>query len=904
MIETILLKNRTDSEQLILAATLVNNSLFELVAARLKAEDFQNEFHRLVFCAMQSAFERGAPLNAIVLACEANYIEHGKKLCTVADIECLTSNHPHYVDLTREIETVRESVEKCTAVRLGGCSVGILPTARTRDAIRNSRQNASGTNCEVEAVKKVNFPLVVQNFQSNVTSKAFVICKNRTQHYKQRKNSEKMRLQKNRILGAALSALMFVSALPVATVRAEEGMFMMDKVATLPLAQKGLKISPAEIYKAGGGGLSEAVIRLDSGCTAEFVSPDGLILTNHHCAFDALVAASTPEKNYGENGYKADNRETELPAKNTNGTPFTLTITLKQEDVTAQVLNGINRDDAAAVKARIEQLTKEEQARAGADVAVAIQALNNGLYYYRFNTTTIKDMRIVYAPPKSIGFYGGDPDNFEWTRHCGDFTFMRAYVGRDGKAAEYSKDNVPYKPKKHLSFNAEGVKENDFTMIIGFPGGTTRYREAASVAFNQDVRLPFLVEYLQTYVDAWETVGKTNPAKKVALQADIFSYMNSIKAFDGGVVAMRRANLVGQKQADEARFRQWIAQDASRQTKYGAALDGLNGAYADYLKTARRDLIMQFMLNVAPVGFAFGALSGQADKAELKGNITDVLKSEPLANREVLKFFLRKAAELPAEQRIAAIEKRFGSLQGDARRQAESEFAARSLEGQTFTTENGLNAILNGSAQDPLLDFLKEVTPELPAVFAAQQKFNAAVSKHRLPYTQGMIEMKNLIGYPDANFTQRFTYGAVKGYSPKEAVTYTPFTTLNGVFEKDTGREPFNAPAKLRDLWQRKDYGSYNVNGSVPLNFLTTNDIIGGNSGSPVLNANGEQVGIAFDGNYEGLGNDFFFSDALGRTIVVDIRYVMFITEKFGDAGWVLNEIDIKGRAKAASAKR
>ena len=235
-----------------------------------------------------------------------------------------------------------------------------------------------------------------------------------------------------------LSLLALVSTLPFSTVHADEGMFMMDKVASLPLAKRGLKIKPTDIYNPAGGGLSEAVPRLSIGCSAEFVSPDGLILTNHHCGFDALVAASTTAKNYGEDGYRAGSRTEELPAKG-----YSIDITLKEEDITARVLAGINADDAAAVAKRIEDIQKEEQAKAGADIKVQIQPLNSGMYYYQFNYQTVRDIRIVYAPPKSIGFYGGDPDNFEWTRHCGDFTFMRAYVGPDGKSADYSPNKFP-----------------------------------------------------------------------------------------------------------------------------------------------------------------------------------------------------------------------------------------------------------------------------------------------------------------------------------------------------------------------------------------------------------------------------------------------------------------------------
>ncbi len=711
-----------------------------------------------------------------------------------------------------------------------------------------------------------------------------------------------MRLNKKGFLAAVLSAAFVVLMIPNSPASAEEGMFMLDKIAALPLAQKGLKISPNEIYNPNGGGLSEAVIRLSIGCSAEFVSPDGLILTNHHCGFDALVAASTTKDNYGEIGYKADDRASELPAQN-----YSINITLKEEDVTAQVLNGINRSDAAAIKSRIDQLQKDEQTKLGGDVKVQIQPLNDGLFYYKFNYATIQDIRVVYAPPYSIGQYGGDPDNFEWTRHGGDFTFLRAYVGKDGKSAPFSKDNVPYHPKRFLNVSTSGVKEDDFTMIIGYPGGTSRYRESFSVEYNQNVQLPFTVEFLRARAEALELVGRTNPAKKVALQSDIFSLYNSLKAEDGGVTAMKRANIVRRKQADEAQLLTWISKDAAR-AKYGEALNNLKAAYAEYGKTAPADLVLRGMVQIEPLAFLFGALSGRASKDDLKEGIPDLLKGEPVANRENFKFLLRKAADLPAGQKIAAIEKRFGSLQGEARVRAEDEFARRVFEDSSLTTEKGLNDLLGMSAEqlrtssNPLLSLLAEVGLDIAAAFGRQQGLGAKIGQNRLLYTQGMIEMKGTTPYPDANFTQRFTYGAIKGYTPREAETRSPLTTLDGVFEKDTGRDPFNSPAKLRDLWQRKDFGVYGVNGSVPVDFLSSNDIIGGNSGSPVMNGSGELVGIAFDGNYEGLGNDFFFNPDLGRTISVDIRYVLFITDKFGGAGWILKEMNIKGKAKTMTA--
>lgn len=704
-----------------------------------------------------------------------------------------------------------------------------------------------------------------------------------------------MKLKKYRFLTGLLLMAIAISTMPPVSVRADEGMFMMDKLAKLPLAEKGLKISPSDIYNPQGTGLSVAVPRLSIGCSSEFVSPEGLILTNHHCGYDALVAASTAAKNYGKDGYRAGSRAEELPAKG-----YSIDITLREEDVTARILEGLKADDAAAIAQRVDALQKAEQAKAGADVRIEIQSLSNGLFYYLFAYQTISDIRVVYAPPYGIGQFGGDPDNFEWTRHGGDFTFLRAYVAPDGKSAAYSANNVPFKPKKFITISTEGLKENDFTMIIGYPGGTNRYRESPSIDYNQNIQLPFTVDVYNAQVKALEQAGRESEEKRVALQGEIFNILNSLKAEQGGIVAMRRAGLVKQRQADEAKLTAWIEQDAARKAKYGEALPRLKAIYVEYLKTARKDLVLANFQQLSPLQLIVGARSGNVPKENLKVVVPEIVETEPILYREVFKFLLRKAHELPADQKIAAIEKRFGNLQGGAREKAEDEFARKAFDSGMLTTEKGLNGIidmtpdqLKGSSE-PILEFLNELFPDFVAAAEHQQALNAVVLKYRRPFIQAMNEMKGITPYPDANFTERFTYGEVKGYSPREAVTEAPFTTLDGVFEKDTGRDPFDAPARLRDLWERKDYGPYSVNGTVPVDFLTTNDIIGGNSGSPVLNARGEEVGIAFDGNYEGLGDDFFFNPKLGRTIVVDIRYVLFITDKYADAGWILKEMTIK----------
>ena len=689
---------------------------------------------------------------------------------------------------------------------------------------------------------------------------------------------------------------LIVLAMPNFFVSADEGMFMMDKLARLPLAEKGLKISTDQIYNAQGTGLSVAVPRLSIGCSSEFVSPDGLILTNHHCGFGALVAASTTEHNYGEMGYRAGSRAEELPAKG-----YAIDITLREEDVTGRVLNGIDASDDKALAGRIKEIETAEQTKMGGDVRVQIQALNSGIYYYLYAYQRISDIRIVYAPPQSIGFYGGDPDNFEWTRHCGDFTFMRAYVAPDGKAAEYSKDNVPFHPKKYLTISADGVKEDDYTMIIGYPGGTNRYRESYSIAYNQNVNLPFTVAVLKARIAALEEIGRGDEAKRVELQDEVFGLYNSLKAETGGITALRRANFVGQREADEAKLTAWINQNPERKAKYGDALPELKAAYEAYSKTSQKDVILRNIFQITPAQFVLAAVSGLAPKDQLKAFAPQVAAEEPIANRELFKFLLRQAAVLPADQKIPALEQRFGNLSGDARIRAEDDYARKVFEDSAITTEKGLDNIADMSAEqlkastDPLIMMVREMSQDYIGSVVQQQALNIVLEKNRPLFIEAMAEMRGATLYPDANFTQRLTYGAVKGYMPKESISYAPFTTLDGVFEKDTGIAPFNAPVKLRQLWEKKDYGKYAVNGTIPVDFLTTNDIIGGNSGSPVLNGRGEQIGIAFDGNYEGLGDDFFFNPKLGRTICVDIRYVLFLTDKFGDASWIFKEMNIVG---------
>jgi len=731
-----------------------------------------------------------------------------------------------------------------------------------------------------------------------------------------------MRLKINIFSSLILTFAVLLSSFSPALANFDEGMFTPDQIAKLPLVKKGLKIKPSDLYNPNGVDISDAVIRLSIGCTGEFVSPKGLILTNHHCGFDALVSASSVGKDYAKDGYKAMSMAEEIKAQN-----YSIFITNRVEDVTAKVKKGTENLTgqalADALKKNAADLEKEEGAKAAASGAtIRIQSLNSGYFYYLYETMEIKDIRVVYAPPQSIGFYGGDPDNFEWSRHTGDFTFLRAYVGPDGKSAAYSPNNVPYQPKKFLTMSLNGLKENDFVFVMGYPGGTTRYRESQAVEYAQNVNFPFLAEFLKSWSDAMVAVGQDDEEKRIKLQGDIANVDNGRKLYEGGVIAMKRANIIQQKRDSEAKFATWVQANQARDAKYGLVLPKLKNLSDNFYKTAKRDRILRTfptagttptfgLIYTAVLNAQAGKTLNNDEKVRKLNEVQQVLENrEPVVEEALLKYFLKAIADLPADQKFATVETLFSRYQGKERRSAEETFAESIADNKDFDTADELMALYSMSLDDMkkkypnLVEFVLGFAAARNDIIMRTNKFNSEIDGLRLLYQQGMAEMKKSTPYPDANSTLRFTYGNVKGYKPREAVNYTPFTTLKGVLEKDTGVFPFDAPQKLRDLQNAKDFGRYGVGDSVPVNFLATTDIIGGNSGSPIMNAYGEQVGIIFDGNYEGLGNDIFYDENYGRSIAVDIRFVLFVVDKFAGAGWILNEMTIKGGATPTKTKR
>lgn len=718
-----------------------------------------------------------------------------------------------------------------------------------------------------------------------------------------------MNLRTNRFVSVAMMVALVFSSFSFTLAVPDEGMFPPDKLAGLNLKKKGLKIKPEEIYNPNGGGLTDAVIRLSIGCSAEFVSPDGLILTNHHCGFDALVSASTPEKDLVETGFNAGSRSGEISAKD-----YSIMLTQRIEDVTAKIKAGTENlsgaELAAAIKKNTDDLTAAEKA-AHPGSTITIQMLNNGYYYYLYQTTDVKDIRVVYAPPRNIGVFGGDPDNFEWTRHTGDFTFLRAYVAPDGSAAEYSPNNVPFKPKRFLKANIGGLKDGDFVFVLGFPGGTTRYRESWSIEYARDANFPFLEKWLQALSDSLNAIGANDEQKRIAFQSDIANFDNSRKVFGGGHLRLRRAHVVEKRQADEARMAAWIVADPARQQKYGNVLGDLKALSEETNATQLRDVIIRRFpdpnsmavlgqIVAAAATVKAGRTLTQAQRAAKLADITKALEGrEPAQESAMLKFFFKAFDDLPAGVRFEAADKKFNNLKGKARRDAEAAFANEVAQGPLASPEHILALYsMSWDALTAAHPFVAGVVDERTALAARGANFAAKIDHLRLLYQQALAEMRGNTPYPDANFTMRFSYGNIQGYSPREAEYRSPFTTMKGMIEKETSEKPFDLPSKLVDLQNSHDFGRYGSGDSVGVNFISSTDIIGGNSGSAILNARGEQVGICFDGNFEGLGNDFYYDPEKNRTISVDIRYVLFVTEKFGGAKWVVDEMSLVGGRK------
>ncbi|HKX29046.1 MAG TPA: S46 family peptidase [Blastocatellia bacterium] len=714
---------------------------------------------------------------------------------------------------------------------------------------------------------------------------------------------------------------------------ADEGMWMpdsLDKLLMTQLKKRGFELKPEEVYSLTKPSLKDAIVQINAGGTGSFVSPEGLVLTNHHIAFFAVTTASSTEHDYIEKGFLAKSRAEEIPARG-----YSISITQDYKDVTAEVLAAAKPEMSVAERLRAMTAKQDEIAQSALKgrqkegIRTQVVEATGGYQYFLYTYLTLPDVRLVYAPPKSIGYFGGDPDNFEWPRHCGDFAFLRAYLGPDGKPANFNQNNVPYKPKKFLPINATGVKDGDFAMIMGYPGITYRYRESYSVEYRQQVQLPNQIAALRRQIETLNKLGEKDPALKIRLANQIFTLSNSLKAFEGTLEGLKRMNLVQRKREEEAAFAKWLDGNPAMKTTFGEVLPQIAAAYAELNSFSQKQYGLNNLLDAGELinvlTFAYArALEREKPAAERSSQfgeatvrrLTMQLEQRwrdrtPDSETELMVGALKQLAALPDGQKLPFVENLFEGMSGASRRKAEVEFAKNAIENSRYRSTEEITKLLQAplaefrSTADPLLKLVAQSYDEVAPLSKRQDQFNNAIIKLRPEYVRGIQEMRKRSYYPDANLTLRFTYGEVKGYKPRDGVTYDSQTSLTGVIDKDTGQEPFDVPAGLKELSLKRDFGAYGDQrlNDVPVAFLATTDITGGNSGSPVMNGKGEIIGLAFDGNYEGLGGDYAFDPVLNRTIAVDIRYVLFVTEKFAGAGYLLNETQIK-RAKGIAANK
>jgi len=686
--------------------------------------------------------------------------------------------------------------------------------------------------------------------------------------------------------------------LAVNTLRADEGMWvlpLLQKLNSKEMSKIGFKLSAKDIYDINNSSLKDAVLHFGGGCTAEIISKEGLILTNHHCGYGSIQKLSSVDHDYLQNGFWAKSREEELPAKG-----LTVTFLDRFEDVTAEVTE--------AVAAVTEPKDKEEALRTISE-KLATRAIGGNKYlkgsvvsffggnqYYLVISKTYRDIRFVGAPPSSIGKFGADTDNWMWPRHTGDFSMFRIYADKDNNPAEYSKDNVPFKPKKFLTISLKGVKQNDPAMVIGYPGRTNRFMTSYEVKETSEINNAITILVRNVRQNILMTDMEADPKIRLQYASKYAGSSNSWKKSIGMNETFAKLKVYDRRVADEKAFTSWVSENPARIEKYGQALINVKAAIEG---RANLQQILKYYNEALNTIELTSAASRFSPKAETNNptNPSDFYKDYNMATdkkvaKAMIALFKEKvpAADLPDFYKTI-----------DTNYQGNIDAYVDAMYNQSvFTSEEKLKAALAGDKEtiknDPALLAGKNISDAIMKYFRELEQYRTLYAKGQKQYIAGTLEMKSGQAiYPDANSTMRLTYGKVLNYSPKDGVIYDYVTTLDGVMQKEDPKNwEFVVPAKLKELYNAKDFGQYALaDGRMPVAFLTNNDITGGNSGSPVMNAKGELIGTAFDGNWEAMSGDIIFEPSLQRCINVDIRYTLFIMDKFGGAGYLLNEMKI-----------
>lgn len=691
--------------------------------------------------------------------------------------------------------------------------------------------------------------------------------------------------------------------------KADEGMWLpllLEKLNEKQMKSMGMKISAKDIYSVNSGSLKDAIVSFGGFCTGEVISSKGLVLTNHHCGFDAIQNHSTLDHNYIRDGFWAKNNGEELP-----NAGLYVTFIVRIEDVSKEALQGVvasmtEPQRQSAIDKNINAINAA--AKKEAYQKSFVKPFYEGNQYFLFVTETYNDVRLVGAPPSSIGNFGQDTDNWMWPRHTGDFSMFRIYAGKDNKPADYSPENVPYIPKKALSVSLDGITEKDFTMVFGFPGKTTEYIHSAAVEQIENVNDPAKIEVRDRSLSILNSFMRKNEQIKIQYAAKYSNQSNYWKKWRGEILGLKISNAVDKKKKQEAEFQKRVNANPILKDKYGTLLQDLQKVYDDF----------------KPYGLARDYYTEITSKIELFSIFNQLQKLQaPMLNQSIINAVKENLAEIYKEYNAEVDKKLFESLMElyvtkqnssiispevtEKVKALKMDYAAFANEIYNATSaDDGAKTMAaleqNASQVAGSLNFDKAYTlyksmaqAYTTTVAPKLNQLQDQINKLQRAYMQAQLEVfKEKTFYPDANSTLRVTYGNVKGYQPKDAVSYDYHTYLDGVMEKYIpGDYEFDLPKKLIDLYTRKDYGQYGKNGKMPVCFIASNHTTGGNSGSPVLDAYGNLVGLNFDRVWEGTMSDINYDPAICRNIMVDIRYVLFIIDKYADAGYLVKEMKL-----------
>lgn len=689
-------------------------------------------------------------------------------------------------------------------------------------------------------------------------------------------------------LGLLLTLAILFGAMPV---KADEGMWLLpllEKLNIKKMQEMGCKLTAEDIYSINNSSLKDAIVHFGGGCTGEIVSDKGLLFTNHHCGYGAIQKLSSVEHDYLKDGYWAKNLSEELPAQG-----LSVTFIDKFVDVTERLNKAVAKaKNEADYKKRwdkeVEKI-KAEATKADPTLNARVTSFYNDNMYLLITSRTFKDIRFVGAPPSSIGKFGADTDNWMWPRHTGDFSVFRVYADKNNNPAEYSEDNVPYTPKQSLKISLKGVKENDYAMIIGFPGRTTRFMSSEEAKETQNINNAISIYVRGEKQKIWMADMEADPKVRIQYSSKYSGSSNGWKKWIGMNETFGKLNVVERRAAEEKAFNEWVAADPKRVEKYGNAVETINNAIkerAEYAYVTR--YLNESLSSIELVRAPMMAKRPGGLKAFFKDYSVDT--DRKLA-KKMIAIYKEKVDPEYHPAFFATIDKEFGG--------SIDAFVDNMFETSPYTSQEKYDAAVAAGT-----DLSKDITAVIGAdvraisekVMPKMMESAAIINKAKKAYVAGNLEMMgDNASYPDANSTMRLTYSKVLPYSPKDAVIYDYVTTLDGVMEKeDPNNWEFVVPEKLKTLWKNKDFGEYGLeNGKMPVCFLCNGDITGGNSGSPVLNDKGELIGLAFDGNWEAMSGDVIFEPSLQRCINVDVRYVLFIIDKYGDAGYLLDEMNI-----------